>query len=283
VHAAQAIHGGRRASQVVARLPSAPALCEAVDIAKAFPAWRGGTAMSAVAGVSLAIQPGETLALVGESGCGKTTVARMLLGLETPDRGHVLWRGRERRTLPRADRRSMQVVFQDPLASFDPRYTVFRVLDEAISIGNRASKAARRVAAGELLEKVRLDPALLDRRPIELSGGQRQRVAIARAIAPGPELLVCDEPVSALDVSVQADVLALLDDLKTRLGLACLFISHDLGVVRRVSDRLAVMQAGRIVEEGATEEIFERPAHAYTRQLLSAIPPLDPQARLLRA
>jgi peptide/nickel transport system ATP-binding protein len=280
VDAARTIHGGARPTQVVTRLPSSTPLCEVRDVAKAFPAWRGGTAMSAVAGVTLTIHAGETLGLVGQSGCGKTTVARILLGLETPDRGTVLWRGQDRRAVPLAERRRVQVVFQDPLASFDPRYTVWRVIDEALALASSgAGRSERRARAADLLEKVRLDPALLDRRPIELSGGQRQRIAIARAIASEPDLLVCDEPVSALDVSVQADVLALLDELKARLGIACLFISHDLGVVRRVSDRLAVMQDGLVVEEGDADEVFAQPRHAYTRSLLAAIPPLETQAR----
>lgn len=282
VEAAGAIHGGRRTAPTVVRLPSAKPLVRIEHIAKAFPVPRQPR-RGAVEDVSLTIHAGETIGMVGASGCGKTTVARLLLGLLKPDSGRILFGGRDWAQLSagerRAQRQRIQVVFQDPLSSFDPRYTVFRVIEEALADRAALSPAQRRAAVADLLRQVTLDPALLDRRPIELSGGQRQRVAIARALAPRPELLVCDEPVSALDVSIQAEVLALLDDLKARLGLACLFISHDLGVVRRVSDRVAVMRDGRIVEEGTAEQIFTAPVHAYTRELLAAIPSLQPHAR----
>ncbi len=164
------------------------------------------------------------------------------------------------------------MVFQDPLSSFDPRYTVQRVLDEALAVAGVARGEPRRQRAEELLRLVQLDPQVLARRPIELSGGMRQRIAIARALAAEPDVLVCDEPVSALDVSVQAQILQLLADLKQRLGLACLFISHDLGVVQQVSDRVLVMKDGVVVESGPVREVFARPRHAYTRTLLAAIP-----------
>jgi len=200
---------------------------------------------------------------VGESGSGKTTTARLVLGLETPDSGTVVRHS--------ADRRRYQVVYQDPLSSFDPRYTVERVLAEAIAAAGARRGAPRRARAVELLGQVSLDESFLGRRPLELSGGQRQRVAIARALAPDPDLIVCDEPVSALDVSVQAQILDLLADLRDRLGLAYLFISHDLGVIRHVSDRLLVMKDGRVVESGDTERVFSVPEHPYTRQLLAAV------------
>ena len=282
VSAASAIHGGAVPQRVVARLPVATPLVRIEHVSKSYPVPRQPK-RAAVEEVSLAIHPGETVGLVGASGSGKTTVARLLLGLVKPDTGRILIGDRDWTALTererRAERRRIQVVFQDPLASFDPRYTVARVLEEAIGAGPDASLRNRRDHAADLLRQVTLSPDLLDRRPIELSGGQRQRVAIARALAPRPELLLCDEPVSALDVSVQAEILALLDDLKTRLGLACLFISHDLGVVRRVSDRVAVMHDGRIVEEGAADQVFAAPRHPYTRELLAAIPSLSPAKR----
>lgn len=230
--------------------------------------------------VSFSLQPGETLGIVGESGSGKTTTLRLVLGLETPDSGSLHLHGRDWLHLPdaerRAARRRMQVIFQDPLASFDPRYTVGRVLDEAIEFDPAKLDApARHARAVELLRLVRLDEKLLTRRPLELSGGMRQRLAIARAIAPRPDVLVCDEPVSALDVSIQAQVLDLLAELKSRLGLACLFISHDLGVIHRISDRVLVMKDGRVVEQGPVAEVFAYPQHDYTRALLTAIPRLD--------
>ncbi|WP_410585904.1 dipeptide ABC transporter ATP-binding protein [Amycolatopsis sp. lyj-23] len=233
----------------------------------------GGAARTVVDDVSLIVRRGEVVGLVGESGSGKTTTARIALGLEEPDSGEVRlagrrWSGRRERDR-RALRRTVQLVPQDPLSSFDPRHTVAAVLGEAI--GGRG-RAVRRARAAELLAQVGLDESVLDRRPRELSGGQRQRVAIARALSTGPDLLVCDEPVSALDVSVQAQVLGLLARLRRELGLAMLFISHDLGVIRQVSDRVVVLSGGRVVEEGPVDTVFERPAHAYTRQLLAAMP-----------
>lgn len=255
---------------------SAP-LLQVQQLSKAFKG-PDGQRRTVVDGVSLQLHKGRTLGIVGESGSGKTTLTRMILGLETPDSGEIHIKGRpwlklnedEKRQL----RRSIQVVFQDPLSSFDPRYTVERVLFEALEVAGHL-RASWRPRALELLELVRLDESLLQRRPIELSGGQRQRIAIARALAAQPQILVCDEPVSALDVSVQAQILELLDDLKQRLGLACLFISHDLGVINHVSDQVLVMKDGVAVETGPVRDVFDRPQHPYTRALLDAIPHLE--------
>jgi peptide/nickel transport system ATP-binding protein len=232
-----------------------------------------GKQRHALAGVSIGLRRGETLGIVGESGSGKTTLSRILLGLETADSGSVHWNGQAWQSLSAAQkrqhRRRVQVVFQDTLGCFDPRYTVDRVLDEALAAAGVA-RGARRQRILELLDLVRLDASCISRRPIQLSGGQRQRLAIARALAAEPEVLVCDEPVSALDVSVQAQVLDLLADLKQRLGLSCLFISHDLGVVRRICDQVAVMKDGLIVEQGPADELYAQPRHPYTRMLLAA-------------
>ncbi|MGF6594567.1 dipeptide ABC transporter ATP-binding protein [Pseudomonas sp. 2835] len=255
---------------------SAP-LLQVQQLSKAFKG-PDGAMRTVVDKVSLQLHKGRTLGIVGESGSGKTTLTRMILGLETPDSGAIQIKGRpwlqlddqEQRTL----RRSIQVVFQDPLSSFDPRYTVQRVLFEALQVAGHL-RGQWRPQAVELLKLVRLDESLLERRPIELSGGQRQRIAIARALAAQPQILVCDEPVSALDVSVQAQILELLDDLKQRLGLACLFISHDLGVINHVSDQVLVMKDGVAVESGAVRDVFDRPQHPYTRALLDAIPHLE--------
>ncbi|MER7708700.1 ABC transporter ATP-binding protein [Kitasatospora sp. NPDC097605] len=226
--------------------------------------------------VSLRLDAGETLGLVGESGSGKTTLARIVLGLEEPDTGAVRLDGQPWSGLPERHRRPrrshIQAVQQDPLSSFDPRWTVARVVGEALARTGIPRGRARTLRTTELLDQVGLAAALLDRRPTELSGGQRQRVAIARALASGPRILVCDEPVSALDVSVQAQILDLLEDLRRDTGLAVLFISHDLGVVQHLADRVAVMHDGRLVETGHAEELFARPAAEYTRRLLAATP-----------
>jgi peptide/nickel transport system ATP-binding protein len=233
----------------------------------------------AVDDVSLTLSRGETLGVVGESGSGKTTLARIALGLLEPSAGTVRlgdvdWTGvPERRRRPH--RRRLQVIAQDPLSSFDPRYTVERLVAEPLAERGRA----RRDRVVELLERVGLGPEHLGRHPRALSGGQRQRVAIARAIGPRPDVLVCDEPVSALDVSIQAQVLDLLADLQAADGTALLFISHDLGVIHHVADRVLVMHEGRVVEQGPVTEVFTAPRHDYTRTLLSAIATLDPARR----
>jgi peptide/nickel transport system ATP-binding protein len=236
---------------------------------------------TAVADVSFELFSGETLGIVGESGSGKTTTARMVVGLQEPDAGRVFIRGREWAALnaadQRAERKRVQYVYQDPLSSFDPRYTVERVIAEALRVavapGREGREGQERMT--RLLELVALDDSFRRRRPIELSGGQRQRVAIARALATDPEVLVLDEPVSALDVSVQARILDLLADLQEQLGVAYLFISHDLGVIHHMCDRVLVMKDGAIVESGDVEDVFRSPRQDYTRALLDAIPRLS--------
>ncbi|MFF5232902.1 dipeptide ABC transporter ATP-binding protein [Dactylosporangium sp. NPDC000521] len=269
---------GGQATQVAfaASVPGEPVL-ELRGVTKRF-RLPGGGSRDAVRDVSATLRAGEILGLVGESGSGKSTVARVALGLLAPDGGEVLLEGRPWSGLRERDRRPLRrrigVVFQDPLSSFDPRHPVERIVAEPLGvIGHPRRDRRRRVL--ELLDQVGLGAAVLDRRPVELSGGQRQRVAIARALAPGPALLVCDEPVSALDVSIQAQVLDLLTDLRAELGVAMLFISHDLGVVHHLSDRVAVMRAGEIVEHGPVETVFVAPRHPYTRQLLDAVPRLE--------
>jgi peptide/nickel transport system ATP-binding protein len=233
----------------------------------------------AVQAASFDLRAGETLGLVGESGSGKTTLARLALGLLEPDSGRVELEGRPWSPLPEGERRARRslvgAIYQDPLASFDPRLPVGRILADALSGGQHARPARVQAELETLLASVGLAPSVLARRPLHLSGGQRQRVAIARALAPRPRVLICDEPVSALDVSVQAQVLDLLDDLQDRFGLAYLFISHDLGVIAHMSDRVAVMSDGRIVETGPTAEVLAAPAHPFTRALLTAAPTLS--------
>ncbi|UQR65048.1 ABC transporter ATP-binding protein [Bradyrhizobium sp. C-145] len=268
---------GRQTQPPVQSLPnSRPILLEATSLVKRFKG-PDGTLRAAVDGVSFELRSGETLGIVGESGSGKSTMARMVLALEEPDEGTVQFAGRPWTTLAererRARRRSLSIIYQDPLGSFDPRWTVGRIISDSFP-SDVETRRKRQERVIELLDLVGLSQALLDRRPLELSGGQRQRVAIARAIAPNPAVIVCDEPVSALDVSIQAQVLDLLGYLKDHVGVSYLFISHDLSVVRHISDRIIVMRRGRIVDSGATEEIFRNPQSEYTKSLIAAMPRL---------
>lgn len=237
-----------------------------------------GSPRVAVQDVSFALNRGKTLGIVGESGSGKSTVARMALGLTPTDRGTVRLLGQEWSSLKekqrRPDRSKITTIYQDPLGSFDPQWDVARILGEALGTGQHLSRTQRREEIERLLQIVGLDASVASRLPLRLSGGQRQRIAIARAIAPGPEVIICDEPVSALDVSIQAQVLDLLNELQREFGLSYLFISHDLGVVQHVSDEVIVMESGRVVEAGRTSEVFAHPAEEYTRKLLAAAPKL---------
>ncbi|MBB4370607.1 peptide/nickel transport system ATP-binding protein [Bradyrhizobium sp. cir1] len=255
---------------------SRPILLEATSLVKRFKG-PDGTLRAAVDGVSFEVRSGETLGIVGESGSGKSTMARLVLALDEPDEGAVQFAGRPWTTLAecerRARRRSLSIIYQDPLGSFDPRWTVGRIISDSLS-SDVETRRKRQERVIELLDLVGLSQALLDRRPLELSGGQRQRVAIARAIAPNPAVIVCDEPVSALDVSIQAQVLDLLGYLRDHLGVSYLFISHDLSVVRHISDRVIVMRRGRIVDSGVTDEIFRNPQSEYTKSLIAAMPRL---------
>ncbi|HEX4444218.1 MAG TPA: ABC transporter ATP-binding protein [Galbitalea sp.] len=234
-----------------------------------------GITRTVVRDVSFELGVGETLGVVGESGSGKTTVARLVLAVTQPDRGEIRLAGQpwsgisEHQRRPR--RRLITAVYQDPLSSFDPRWTVSRLILDALP-ADRYRGSARAARVAELLSLVGLEPEHADRRPLKLSGGQRQRVAIARALAPEPSVIICDESVSALDVQVQAQVLDLLADIQNQLGVSYLFISHDLGVIHHVSDRILVMQGGRIVEQGAADQIFDFPQHPYTQALLSSLP-----------
>ena len=245
-----------------------------------------GTTVRAVDDVSFSIQPGETVGLVGESGSGKTTTGRCLLRLIEPTSGEVQIQGRDFLSLPsrelRAARRHIQIVFQDPYSSLNPRMRIGDIVAEPLVIHRIGGKAERVARTRELLDMVGLDPSMASRYPHELSGGQRQRVGLSRALALNPSVLVLDEPVSALDVSVQAQVVNLLLDLQQRLGLTYLFIAHDLRLVRQICTRVAVMYRGRLVEVAPAAELFDHPAHDYTKALLSAIPRLAPGQRLER-
>lgn len=238
--------------------------------------------LRALRDVSLTVQPGEVLGVVGESGCGKSTLGRCIAGLERPEHGDILWQGapitigENRRTRARR----IQMVFQDPYASLNPRMTLGQTLEEVLRVHGLAANAKqRRERVDELMLMVGLAPVLKDRLPHAISGGQRQRISIARALAVEPQLLIADEPVSALDASVQAQIINLLEDLRERLNIALIFIAHDLNVVRHISDRVAVMYLGEIVETAAAEALFARPLHPYTRGLLAAIPMPDPRRR----
>jgi len=263
-------------------------LLEVRGLRKYFPVRAGVFArvsgwVRAVDGVSLGVSPQETLGLVGESGCGKTTLGRTIIRLLEPTDGDILFegqsilalRGKDLRTL----RRHMQFIFQDPYGSLNPRMTVSRIVGEPFAVHGTARGRERRRLVSELLERVGMGPEALDRYPHEFSGGQRQRIGIARALALNPKFIVCDEPVSSLDVSIQAQILNLLEDLQGEFGLSYLFIAHDLRVVAHISRRVAVMYLGRIVELAPTDELYQQPLHPYTRALLAAIPVLDPETK----
>ncbi len=269
-------------------------IIEVRDLVKHYPVTRGVVFkktighVKAVDGVSFELKAGETLGVVGESGCGKSTLARVLMNLEKPTGGQVLYKGQDISKLSggalRRLRRQIQLVMQDPYTSLNPRMTVGDIIGEPFEIHPEAApKRSRRQRVQELLDVVGLNPEHVNRYPHQFSGGQRQRIGIARALALRPEIIVCDEPVSALDVSIQAQVINLLEQLQDELGLSYIFIAHDLSVVRHISDRVAVMYLGRIVEIGTEEQIYQRATHPYTQALLSAVPVPDPTVRESKA
>jgi oligopeptide transport system ATP-binding protein len=262
--------------------PATAPLLEVTDLTKTFGGRRrsGAEGVKAVDGVSLTVGRGETLGLVGESGSGKSTTGYCILRLLDATSGTIRFDGEDITQLRgrslRGLRRRMQVIFQDPLAAHNPRMSVGDIIAEPMVVHGVGDPASRAAEARRLLDLVGLPSSAMERRPREFSGGQCQRISIARALALKPDLIICDEPVSALDVSVQAQVLNLLKDLQDELGLAYLFIAHDLAVVRSISDRIAVMQRGRIVETGAAAEVYDAPQHEYSRQLLGSAPVADP-------
>ncbi|NGM13908.1 dipeptide ABC transporter ATP-binding protein [Verrucosispora sp. WMMA2044] len=263
---------------------------ETRDLVKHFPLTRGIVfkkqygAVQAVDGVNLQLRRGETLGVVGESGCGKSTLARLLVGLETPTSGDLFVQGKNMSKVSaeerRRGRRNIQLVMQDPYTSLNPRMTVGDIVGEPFEVHpDVLPKARRRAKVQELLDLVGLNPDHITRYPHQFSGGQRQRIGIARALALNPEIILCDEPVSALDVSIQAQVINLLEKLQKELGLSYIFIAHDLSVVRHIADRVAVMYLGKIIEIGTEDEIYDNPTHPYTQALLSAVPVPDPRLR----
>jgi peptide/nickel transport system ATP-binding protein len=267
------------------------ALLEARNLVKHFVAERSllgrpKAYVKAVDGVSFSLDPAETLALVGESGCGKSTVSRLVLRLLEPDAGELRFEGRDLLAMDadelRAFRRDAQIIFQDPYASLNPRMTIGQILSEPLALHNLVPPQERRGRVDELLRLVGLEPRFSRRYAHEFSGGQRQRIAIARALAVEPKLVICDEPVSALDVSIRSQILNLLRDLQERLGLAYIFVSHDLAVVKHIADRVAVMNLGTIVETAEAQALFASPCHPYSRALLSAIPVPKPRAKRSR-
>jgi oligopeptide transport system ATP-binding protein len=267
--------------------PEDGALLTVSDLRKEFPVRSGfliervSHTVNAVDGVSFEIEEGKTLGLVGESGSGKSTTGYCILQLLKPTAGTVRFQGKELTALGREGirraRRDMQIVFQDPYSSLDPRMTVGDIVSEPLEVHSVGTRRNRRARVRELLDVVGFNPDFVNRYPHEFSGGQRQRIGVARALALNPSLIVCDEPVSALDVSIQAQILNLLKDLQRDFGLTYLFISHDLAVVRSMSDHIAVMKDGKIVETGPADDVYETPKHEYTRALLTAVPVPDPR------
>ena len=253
------------------------------DLVKHFPVENSDDVVRAVDGITFDIRAGETLGLVGESGCGKSTVGRCLLRLHEPTSGEVFFEGSDITELSASEmrgiRREMQIIFQDPYASLNPRLSIFKIVSEPLVIHGVGNRRQQRERVADLLAKVGMDPNYMNRYPHEFSGGQRQRIGIARALALNPKLVICDEPVSALDVSVQAQVVNLLQDLQADLGLTYLFISHGLAVVEHISNRVAVMYLGKIVEIADAVDLYRTPLHPYTVALLSAIPVPDPKKK----
>ena len=266
------------------------ALLAAENLVKRFPVHGGLFAekreLTAVAGIDLEVFPGETLGLAGESGCGKSTVARLLTALVPATQGVIRYQGKELARMDRGElslfRKDVQMIFQDPFSALNPRMRVLDIIAEPLAIHGIGSAAQRRERVVQLMERVGLSGDQLSRFPHEFSGGQRQRIGIARALAVSPKLIIADEPVSALDLSIQAQIINLLQEVKRDLGLSFLFITHDLSVLRHLSDRIAIMYLGRIVETGSRDAVLSAPLHPYTEALLSAIPSIDPEKRRRR-